>query len=346
MNETIDIVFPNYNKEPYISECLSSLLDQTYTSWRCIVIDNFSDDGSWDVIKSFAQEDMRFELYQMPKPMRSFYETWNYGLAKVKNSYFCVLTSDDVWSSNWLEVAVQSLIKNQNAICAAAKTKLIDADSKWGDTAPANLLGETFFQTNESAPQIRNGLENCIATYFIGPIYTSIHSLLMRSEILERGERFAEDLGPTADYEWYIKLGLYGSIVYHPEIYVGWRKYEGQATTIKQQENYGSYSQNIHLRMRNKIAQKLGVVSDEFIAVADNYDRRILAYHYARPWAANILTQPLVEIPRLFKVLLTMPKEVFLDFFYRFRGEYFFFEESVATAKKFRSDYLKTINAS
>ena len=44
-----------------------------------------------------------------------------------------------------------------------------------------------------------------------------------------------------------------------------------KTTTIKQQETYGIYNRNIHLRMRDRIAQKLGVVSDEFIAVADNY---------------------------------------------------------------------------
>ena len=335
MSETIDVVFPNYNKKAYISECLSSLLDQTYTNWRCIVIDGFSDDGSWEIIKDVSRNDTRFELHQIPKSRKSCFEAWNFGLSKVKNSYFCVLTSDDVLHSSWLETAVKSLAKNPNAICAAARTRLIDANSQWENVTLANLMGEQFFHTNESAPQIRNGLENCIATYFIGPIYTSIHSLLMRSEILEQGERFAEDLGPTADDEWCIKLGLYGDIVYHPNIFVGWRKYEGQITTIKKQEYYGDCRQKIHRRMRDKIARKLGKNSDEFIAIADEYDRRILAYHYARPWWANLATNPAVEIPKLLKILYTMPKEVMLDGLFKLRGKYFFIEESMATAKRF-----------
>lgn len=346
MNETIDVIFPNYNKKAYISECLSSLLEQTYTNWRCIVVDSFSDDGSWEIIKDLSQHDARFELYQIPKSKKSFYEAWNFGLYKVTNSYFCILTSDDIWQLSWLETAIQSLSENKNAICAAAKTKLIDVDSRWGDTAPANLLGERFFQTSESAPQTRNGLASSVASYFIGPIYTSIHSLLMRSEVLHQGEKFSEDLGPTADYEWYIKIGLYGDIIYHPETVVGWRKYEGQVTTIKKQEYYGSCSQKIHLRMRGKVAQKLGSASDTFIAMASNYDYRVLAYHYARPWLANLITQPSVDFPRLIEVLFTMPREVLLDCFCRIRGKYFFYEESIATAQKFYRNYLETINAS
>ncbi|MCS6794308.1 MAG: glycosyltransferase family 2 protein, partial [Oscillatoriaceae bacterium SKYG93] len=73
---------------------------QSYTNWRCIVIDSFSHDGSWEIIQDFSERDKRFELYQIPKNI-NFYHTWNFGLSKVKNKYFCILTSDDVWNKEW-----------------------------------------------------------------------------------------------------------------------------------------------------------------------------------------------------------------------------------------------------
>ncbi|MEM2154881.1 MAG: glycosyltransferase family 2 protein [Nitrososphaeria archaeon] len=334
--ETIDIVFPNYNKMPYIRECLNSLLEQTHTNWRCIVIDGCSNDGSWEIIQNFSERDMtqRFELYQIPKNL-NVYQSWNIGLSKVKNQYFCILTSDDIWSQEWLEVAMQSLMANKNAIAAAARTKLIDADSQWKSIATFNAAGERFF-TTESIPQLRNGIVSSIASYFIGPIYTSIHSLVMKSEILTQGMRFTEDVGSTADYEWYIRLGLYGDIIYHPEIEVGWRVYEGQATKRNEQEKYGNFIKKIHDRTRHEISTQLdSTLAETFVEMAEFYDRTILAYHYARPYWVNIMTQPSIEIPRFFNVLSTMPKELLIDFLFKIRGKYFFIEESIATATKF-----------
>lgn len=335
MQETIDIVFPNYNKMPYIRECLNSLLDQTYRNWRCIVVDNFSEDGSWETIQNFAKQDNRFQLYQIPKPTTSFYRTWNFGLAKVESCYFCVLTSDDIWPKEWLATAIDSLNRQEKALCAAARTKIVDSDSKWGEPALFNLLGERFFMT-ASEPQMRQGLTSSIASYFLGPIYTSIHSLVMRSELLNQGEKFAEDVGSTADYEWYIRLGLHGNIIYHPQIEVGWRVYEGQATKHRNQDEYARLIEKIHLRTRDIIADKLSdTLADQFIKMAEDCDDRLLSYHYARPYLVNLRDKPLVEIPKLLKVLYTNPREVVKDILFKLQGKYFFTEESLAVAIKF-----------
>ena len=263
MNESIDIILPNYNKKPYITECLDSLLAQTYSNWRCIVVDGFSEDGSWEVIQKIAKEDNRFELYQLPKE-GNLYQAWNFGLLKVKNPYFCILTSDDIWNINWLGTAIQSLNRNKNAIGVAARTTVVNTGSQYQRIALLNSIGERFFETSSSTPQLRKGIINAIASYFLGNIYTSIHSLLLRSKILAHGESFAEDVGSTADYEWNIRIGLHGDIIYHPEIEVGWRLYEGQATKPRLQEENGKLIQKIHFRNRDEIARRLGVFADDF----------------------------------------------------------------------------------
>ncbi|MCS6793385.1 MAG: glycosyltransferase, partial [Oscillatoriaceae bacterium SKYG93] len=306
---------------------------QSYTNWRCIVIDSFSHDGSWEIIQDFSERDKRFELYQIPKNI-NFYHIWNFGLSKVKNKYFCILTSDDVWNKEWLEVAIQSLMANKNAIAAAARTRIINSDSQWKSISPYNAAGERFFKT-ESIPQLRNGIISSIASYFIGPIYTSIHSLVMKSEILNQGIRFAEDVGSIADCEWYICLGLYGDIIYHPEVEVGWRVYKGQSSQqYDEQKRYNL--KKIYNRNRHKISTKLdSTLAETFVEMAEYYERTIRAYHYTRPYWINIITQASIEIPRLFKVLYTMPKEVLIDFLYQIRGKRFFVEEGIAIATKF-----------
>lgn len=227
---TVDIILPNYNKATFISECWQSLKKQSFQEWRCIVVDGFSDDGSWEIIQKFAREDERFELYQLPRT--GLYKSWNFGLSKVMSPYFCILTSDDIWEKNWLQLAIQSFANNSKAICVAARTYHMDADSRLKGIAFHNQLGERFFMTDNSIPQLRNGIVDTMAQYFLGSIYTSVHSLLLKSEILSLSGFFPEDLGNAGDQEWYIKLGLYGDIVYHPEIKAGWRNYQEQTTKL------------------------------------------------------------------------------------------------------------------
>lgn len=58
----VAIVVPVYNVEKYISECLISILDQTYQNWDCFVVDDGSTDGSAKIIDLFAEKDSRFKV--------------------------------------------------------------------------------------------------------------------------------------------------------------------------------------------------------------------------------------------------------------------------------------------
>jgi len=328
----VDIILPNYNKSRFITESLLSLLKQTFDRWRCIVVDGFSDDGSWEIIKNFAAKDSRFEIYQLPR--NGLYHSWNFGLTKVTNPYFCILTSDDLWDKNWLQVAVSSLENNLNAICAAARTRIIDAKGQPLDVAIHNLMGEKLFVNDLQKSTLIHGILSSTANYFLGSIYTSVHSLLMRQEILSKGEKFTEDVGAIADYEWYLKMGFYGDIIYHPFIEASHRSYPGQATAKKRLKQNGLLMQKIHARNREQIAYKLGDKSDSFLALAIKYDKEILAYRYARPTEAELKTQPISAGLELISVFFKMPKQVVVDTYLKTLGKNFYIENSINYAQQ------------
>ncbi|MBD2101746.1 glycosyltransferase family 2 protein [Leptolyngbya sp. FACHB-261] len=327
----IDIILPNLNKARFIKDCISSLKEQTFSDWRCVVIDGFSDDGSWEIIQESALQDKRFELHQLPKS--GLYNSWNFGLSKVSSPYFCILTSDDVWEKDWLETAIQSLDEHESAICAAARTRILYEDSQPGGILSNNLIGERFFMTDSTSPQLRCGVTDSVAQYFLGSIYASVHSVVLRSSILETGGRFAEDLGNAADQDWFMKIGLHGDVVYHPGIEAMWRVYKGQATELKEQEQKGKAIREIHSRNRQLIAAKLGGFGKEFIAIAEEYDKRLLEYHFDRPNFTNLFLQPLTEFPKLLRIFSESPKALITDFLCKLSGKSYFLEGSLAVAR-------------
>ena len=58
----ISILTPFKNTEIYLRDCINSILNQTYTHWELIIIDDGSTDNSYDIINTFAEKDSRIIL--------------------------------------------------------------------------------------------------------------------------------------------------------------------------------------------------------------------------------------------------------------------------------------------
>ena len=48
----IDIILPNYNSSKFLKETIKSILNQTYKQWRLIIVDDFSDKKTREILKN------------------------------------------------------------------------------------------------------------------------------------------------------------------------------------------------------------------------------------------------------------------------------------------------------
>ena len=82
----VSIILPVYNVEPYLRQCLDSIINQTFKDFDVIVINDCSLDNSLQIIKEYQQKDSRIILFNMPTN-RGLSNARNEGIKLAKSEY-------------------------------------------------------------------------------------------------------------------------------------------------------------------------------------------------------------------------------------------------------------------
>jgi glycosyltransferase involved in cell wall biosynthesis len=100
----VSIVTPVYNGEKYLTECVKSVLSQTYKNWEYIILDNCSTDRTYEIAKQYAKNDSRIKVCRNEK-LIDVIENHNKSYQKIslKSKYCKLLHSDDFMFPSCLE---------------------------------------------------------------------------------------------------------------------------------------------------------------------------------------------------------------------------------------------------
>lgn len=102
----VSILIPVFNREKYIAECIQSALDQTFVGLEVVVVDNASDDGTWDICQQFAMRDPRVRVFRNKEnigPVRN----WIRCAQEARGEYSKILFSDDLLEPDCIERMLQ-----------------------------------------------------------------------------------------------------------------------------------------------------------------------------------------------------------------------------------------------
>lgn len=109
----ISVIIPVYNVEPYLRECLDSVVNQTFRDLEIICVNDGSTDGSPAILNEYAAKDSRIQI--VTKENGGLNSARNAGLERVTGEYFSIVDSDD-----WLDLMAYEK--------AYARAKESDAD--------------------------------------------------------------------------------------------------------------------------------------------------------------------------------------------------------------------------
>ncbi len=133
------VITQAYNAGSYIAQCIESVLNQTYSDFKYILIDNGSTDGSGGIMKKYADKDSRIEFIQFEQNgsgrwIKSLYE---FG----EGEYFTILDSDDWLESDYLETLVELAESTNSDIVTTGSLMHLEKTSQVSERkAPKRLV--------------------------------------------------------------------------------------------------------------------------------------------------------------------------------------------------------------
>jgi glycosyltransferase involved in cell wall biosynthesis len=243
----ISIIIPLYNRAKLIGATLDSVKAQTFERWECIVVDDGSTDKSQEVVKSYCQEDARFQLRSRPPERPKGANTCrNYGLELARGDFICFLDSDDLFCPDKLEFQLQVLnSSNESAVASITQAvNFVGAGEEIG-------LWKAFEDMGKWPTDVV--LKNLS--------WSPAAPLWRKSCLNERP--FSEGLAAGQDYEFHVKQAMSYSreqFIFHDKISVKVRTDNpsiGRSKGINKHLGYLNSRLNIvHFMLKRKITNK------------------------------------------------------------------------------------------
>ncbi|MCE2298591.1 glycosyltransferase family 2 protein, partial [Streptococcus thermophilus] len=100
-NPTVSVIIPVYNAQEGIKQCMDSLLNQSFTDFEIILLNDGSTDNSLEVIKKYAADNDFIRV--IDKENEGVAKTRNKGIQLANGKYIVFIDNDDFVDSDYLE---------------------------------------------------------------------------------------------------------------------------------------------------------------------------------------------------------------------------------------------------
>lgn len=209
------ILIAHYNNARFFRDCYESILQQTYTDWEAVILDDASSDTEKSIIQEIISGDKRFRFFENEK--NSGVGITKSKLIELAEGEICgFVDPDDAITPNAIQRCIEVFQSKENTVLTYSRFMTCDDNLK--PVAPFR-----------SAMQVPNGN----AYFFNFPIQIA-HFVAFRKAIYEKTEKMNPDLKIGEDQDLYLKMYEQGKVRFIDETNYLYRTHEGG---ISQNEN-------------------------------------------------------------------------------------------------------------
>jgi len=208
LSPLVSIIIPCFNQGQYLNEALHSIMNQTYSNWECIIVNDGSQDNTDELAKNWNKRDERFRYIKKEKGGPS--AARNTGLKIAKGEYIQFLDADDILECNKIGHQINYLNSTTNSIdiFVSGYRYFINADKlrELQIFGPSNLLPEVVINMED---------KHDIQRLFAKKNPLVISAALYHMRVFDKVGLFDEELRAFEDWDFHFRCALKGIVFQH-----------------------------------------------------------------------------------------------------------------------------------
>lgn len=204
----VSVIMPVYNGQDYLSQAIESILDQTFTDFEFIIIDDGSTDNSFKIIKSY--NDPRIVLIRNETNLKLI-ASLNKGLNLAKGKYIARMDADDISLPERLARQVEFMDEHPNIGVCGTWTEL------FGDCE------QSFWRFTNQSDAVK-----CMLLFGCCIVHPSV---MIRRRIVETGLCYSPLYPHAEDYAFWVHIAQHYEVTNIPEILFKYRKTASQVSS-------------------------------------------------------------------------------------------------------------------
>ncbi len=237
----VTVILSSLNHGRFLDESIRSVLAQTFTDFELFIIDDNSDDDSWDIIQGF--DDQRITAIRNPVRMRAAYGFNETIRHQAKGEYIAIHHSDDVWLPEKLERQIEFIEAHPDVGAVFTRVGLINEHGR-------PFLDHAHFYYSAFGQPNRSRFE-WLRYFFLDGNCLCHPSVLARRQAMIEAGLYDRRLGQITDFDLWVRMCLRYEIHILDDVLTCFRILDRDA-------NQSGDKQETHIRVRNEWSVVLG----------------------------------------------------------------------------------------
>jgi len=180
----ISVVMTVYNAEKFLDGSVRSILEQTFTGFEFIIVDDGSTDRSVEIVRAYHDERIRF----FPLAHAGRAAALNFAVSQAVAPFIAIMDADDISIPDRLELEYREIVKDQTIDIVGSSYQIIDEK---GD-----LIREKHLPESHTAIVDLMAVQSAV----------SFPSALIRKSIMQDAGMFDEKLAASVDYDFWLRI--------------------------------------------------------------------------------------------------------------------------------------------
>jgi glycosyltransferase involved in cell wall biosynthesis len=233
---TVSVVMSVYNGKDFIDEAINSILNQTYTDFEFIIIDDGSSDNTIEKIKAYKDPRIRLICQNNHGLVYSF----NQGIKLARGKYIARMDADDISLLDRFKKEVALLDNNP-------KLGLVGTFFQYIDESTSKRLKTVMFTPTKHIDIVR-------MMYIVNPFGHG--SIMMRKQAAQEAGGYKAGYEPAEDYDLWHRIADNWQIAQIPEVLYLWRLNPNSISHTKMGVQHAAAARTVNELFENKVASK------------------------------------------------------------------------------------------